>query len=979
MASEVIDLLGTTSEEEDENSDAGKLKLLRNIVGATPSIERLTSLIEQAGGDVQGAANLFFDIPSGPDADILQVIGTSDNVRPSVPISPALDPPGVASAQGQQSSSQKLQVGAVVTVSANCDARNLLDGCLAEHEHGTVSLLPCAATTCVTARSIERAPRFAISISHVRIDHSLNWLQVIEVVDDSEPYQVRNEHGVTWWYRTHDLMQADTPEQAREMPGSQVKREGQPKPPNKRPANIDDPDCVVADSRNAKRPATSVVLGEADDDVQISGADDPMILVAHARFNCRMLGMSFSSRFGQSDRSQNQKHCPQCYCYVCDVEAAKCTTWSTHCMADGSQVWQEKRQERKEAATGGSAGSNGAAATSIQPNPPGGLSFGRNPLAAGRAGSAPVRSRRGLRSPTGSYDLDNFVAALPSCVEPQQGNPPTGYRRAKLATGLPSHGQAGWPRLAGTVEFLMPRCIMHTHATIPDNTAISQYFCLEHSSALVLLNGKWQPQGELVSDLTTLQSSGQCHLKWEVHHADRDISDTVAKKLELLRKHRPFTFDLTRKWVPEITYRSATKIFEDRPAQAEGNMEWWNHVKELTCVKCPPPVSGVHHKGGRALHARPPCGCDTELRSALCKLENRGGNESHDPSNCCRFVCHVSFDKSITINTHAQGDSRQSFANSVRRIMKHLQLRGFPDPALQTPVPPLQVTDTPQALQKLAERELSQAKYEEAELAFTASLNVSLPHRLPGKSGSTARRECMIGRATARLELHDYSGAMHDLSIVLSKSNRVGEALHLYGRALMKQNKPKDAIGFLAKAIEVATKDPESKAIYEATMNEANAVLRAAAESEATIARVTLHVHNLYGSQATSAAASDSCSVNLWWAKPKTNCEQPRVVTVPGSRYVFQNHTHVTCLYQKEYDHLKASRMRTEIRAGRVSSSSCYNDSSHLRDDLGIVLVPQSSPPRVQNKTKDARVTNSTASALPCTLLTERRRHKSAF
>ena len=30
----------------------------------------------------------------------------------------------------------------------------------------------------------------------------------------------------------------------------------------------------------------------------------------------------------------NKKHCPNCFCYVCDVEASKCKEWELHCCAD---------------------------------------------------------------------------------------------------------------------------------------------------------------------------------------------------------------------------------------------------------------------------------------------------------------------------------------------------------------------------------------------------------------------------------------------------------------------------------------------------------------------------------------------------------------------------------------------------------------------------------------------------------------------
>ena len=45
-------------------------------------------------------------------------------------------------------------------------------------------------------------------------------------------------------------------------------------------------------------------------------------------------------------------HCPECYCYVCDVAVAECTSWSSHCRAtnDGPQVgyWNRLRQQAKD-------------------------------------------------------------------------------------------------------------------------------------------------------------------------------------------------------------------------------------------------------------------------------------------------------------------------------------------------------------------------------------------------------------------------------------------------------------------------------------------------------------------------------------------------------------------------------------------------------------------------------------------------------
>ena len=77
---------------------------------------------------------------------------------------------------------------------------------------------------------------------------------------------------------------------------------------------------------------TAEHYADDDEDVVITGADDPSMSWAHSRFDCRMPGNLFSA----GSKTQNLKCCPNCYCFVCDVEAAKCTMWPTHCMADGS-------------------------------------------------------------------------------------------------------------------------------------------------------------------------------------------------------------------------------------------------------------------------------------------------------------------------------------------------------------------------------------------------------------------------------------------------------------------------------------------------------------------------------------------------------------------------------------------------------------------------------------------------------------------
>ena len=46
--------------------------------------------------------------------------------------------------------------------------------------------------------------------------------------------------------------------------------------------------------------------------------------------------------------SERQKHCDNCYCDVCDIPAAKCTEWSSHCEASHEDKrWRKERDAAK--------------------------------------------------------------------------------------------------------------------------------------------------------------------------------------------------------------------------------------------------------------------------------------------------------------------------------------------------------------------------------------------------------------------------------------------------------------------------------------------------------------------------------------------------------------------------------------------------------------------------------------------------------
>ena len=131
---------------------------------------------------------------------------------------------------------------------------------------------------------------------------------------------------------------------------------------------------------------------------------------------------------------------------------------------------------------------------------------------------------------------------------------------------------------AGSIDFFAPRCILHTHAGLPDNAGVAAYF-----AGLKLKGGA--SADTLVRVLSTLQGCGKAVLRWEVHHCDARLSDAVATKVAALAKSHPQNFDLTRKWVPEHTYEynSVQRTFLERPHQPEGNAEWWEFSPGRRC------------------------------------------------------------------------------------------------------------------------------------------------------------------------------------------------------------------------------------------------------------------------------------------------------------------------------------------------------------------------------------------------------------
>ena len=121
-----------------------------------------------------------------------------------------------------------------------------------------------------------------------------------------------------------------------------VKREAPPgaAPPAKR-ARVDgaggDDDVMEVPPPPPVRPLQAPPAGAAgddDDEIQITQHSGALTDFPHSREHCTTFPIA-------ADAS---KRCANCYCYVCDAPAAKCTQWATHCAArHGDPRWRAER------------------------------------------------------------------------------------------------------------------------------------------------------------------------------------------------------------------------------------------------------------------------------------------------------------------------------------------------------------------------------------------------------------------------------------------------------------------------------------------------------------------------------------------------------------------------------------------------------------------------------------------------------------
>eukprot|EP00529_Nitzschia_sp_RCC80_P017439 CAMPEP_0113448776 /NCGR_PEP_ID=MMETSP0014_2-20120614/4944_1 /TAXON_ID=2857 /ORGANISM="Nitzschia sp." /LENGTH=835 /DNA_ID=CAMNT_0000340005 /DNA_START=16 /DNA_END=2523 /DNA_ORIENTATION=- /assembly_acc=CAM_ASM_000159 len=120
--------------------------------------------------------------------------------------------------------------------------------------------------------------------------------------------------------------------------------------------------AFASSSRSTAAVASSNTKDVDDDrDVEIVGRTGLNALedFPHSREHCVVHPMNSSygggggggSAAGAAGASAavTLKHCPNCYCYVCDIHASDCQSWSHHCHARHSNpMWRNEREQHKQ-------------------------------------------------------------------------------------------------------------------------------------------------------------------------------------------------------------------------------------------------------------------------------------------------------------------------------------------------------------------------------------------------------------------------------------------------------------------------------------------------------------------------------------------------------------------------------------------------------------------------------------------------------
>lgn len=183
-------------------------------------------------------------------------------------------------------------------------------------------------------------------------------------------------------------------------------------------------ECTVleaSDRAQTRRPAASSSGAALDDDdeVQFEGRTGDLALsdFPHGRENCLVHPWT---------PGHEQDACPNCFCYVCDDNASKCSEWSSHCKATHTSAhWRAQRQVYKihrgkppPAATGGGASSSSSAAANT--------ALGFLPAQSSAQSSPAIPRRRLAEDERARWSADQFLKALEQ-VYPVEAPEPRGF------------------------------------------------------------------------------------------------------------------------------------------------------------------------------------------------------------------------------------------------------------------------------------------------------------------------------------------------------------------------------------------------------------------------------------------------------------------------------------------------------------------------------------------------------------------------
>jgi hypothetical protein len=100
---------------------------------------------------------------------------------------------------------------------------------------------------------------------------------------------------------------------------------------------LEDEECLIVE---APTQTLAVATSNRDEDVEIVGATGPNALedFPHPRQDCVSFPM----------QKKPGLFCKNCYCYVCDVRASECPSWTFHCEAKaGVHGWERKRKTER--------------------------------------------------------------------------------------------------------------------------------------------------------------------------------------------------------------------------------------------------------------------------------------------------------------------------------------------------------------------------------------------------------------------------------------------------------------------------------------------------------------------------------------------------------------------------------------------------------------------------------------------------------